>query len=282
MITVNAAAKINLSLDVIKKREDGYHDLRMIMAEIPLYDVITAEKSENIIVKTSLSYLPCNNKNTVYKAAVEFFKHTGISGGINVFVKKNIPVSAGLAGGSSDAAAALKALNQLYNAGISENELEIIGNNVGKDVPFCLRGGVCLAEGTGDKLSPLEGLPECHIVLIKPTKINVSTKMVFEALSLDTEKIELHPDTDGIIRAVRNSDLTGISRRLYNVLEGVTEKMHPVIRELKTIFIENGALGAVMSGSGPSVFGIFDNPKRAEGAYNILRKTDRQTYLLRL
>ena len=280
MITANAAAKINLSLDVIRKREDGYHDLRMIMAEIPLYDVITAEKSDSISVKTSLSYLPENNKNTVYKVSLEFFNYTKISGGVSFYIEKHIPVSAGLAGGSTDAAAAIKILNEMYNAGLSQEEMEKIGNKVGKDIPFCLRGGVCLAEGTGDRLTRLEKLPDCYIVLIKPTKMNVSTRAVFEVV--DAGKIELHPDTDGIVNAVKKGDLTGISRRMYNVLEDITVKMHPKIQDLKVVFIETGAIGAVMSGSGPSVFGVFDNLLKAQNAFNYLKKVDNQTFILKL
>ena len=280
MITLKAAAKINLSLDVVRKRDDGYHDLRMIMASIPLFDVLTIEKNDSIRVKTNLSYLPENNKNTVYKISSEFFKHTKIKGGVNVYIEKNIPVSAGLAGGSTDAAAALKALNELYGTGLSQCEMEELGNRVGKDVPFCLRGGVCLSEGTGDRLLDLPLLPECYIVLIKPTKINVSTKTIFE--TLDSGKIELHPDTDGIVNAVKNGDLKGISRRLYNVLEDVTGRLHPKIYELKSIFIENGATGTVMSGSGPSVFGIFDDQKKATDAFNYLKRTDNQTYILKV
>ena len=280
MITLTAPAKINLSLDVVNKRADGYHNLKMIMAEIPLYDVITAEKSDTINLKTNLSFLPENKKNTVYKAALEFFDYTKIQGGVNIHVQKNIPVSAGLAGGSTDAAAALKALNLLYNAKLSQDELEKIGDKVGKDVPFCIRGGVALAEGTGDKLTNLKALPPCYILLIKPSKINVSTKMVFENFSAG--KIELHPDTDGIIKALAEQNLSEISRRMYNVLEDVTAKLYPKIHELKTAFIENGAIGTVMSGSGPSVFGIFDNAYTAETALKYFKGIDKQSYLLKL
>ena len=280
MITINANAKINLSLDVLNKREDGYHDLKMIMAEIPLYDVITAEKNDTIKVKTNLSFLPNNNKNTVFKAASEFFEYTKISGGINVYIEKNIPVSAGLAGGSADAAAALKALNKLYNTKLSQAEMEEVGNKIGKDVPFCLRGGICLAEGTGDKLFKLDKLPECYIVLIKPKKINVSTKMIFEAL--DAEKIELHPDTNGMINAIKARNLTGIARRMYNVLEDVTGRIYPEIYELKVSLIEGGALGAIMSGSGSSVFGIFNDMEKAQNTFYYLKNIDKQTYLLKI
>ena len=279
MITMNAAAKINISLDVISKRADGYHNLKMIMAEIPLYDKITAEKSNGITLKTNLNFLPENKKNTVYKAAAEFFEYTKISGGVNINIEKNIPVSAGLAGGSTDAAATLKLLNTLYNTRLTMAELEMLGNKVGKDVPFCLRGGVCLAEGTGDKLTELKPVPGCYMVLTKPTKINVSTKLIFE--TLESGKIELHPDTDGIISALEKQDLAGVSRRLYNVLEDVTGKLYPKIYELKALFIEKGAIGSVMSGSGPSVFGIFDNALTAENAFRYFKGLEKQSYLLK-
>lgn len=279
-LTLNACAKINLTLDVLGKRPDGYHDLRMIMMEIPLSDVVTIEKSDQIQVSTNLKFLPNNQKNIAYQAAEQFFSETGISGGVKIQIEKKIPVSAGLAGGSTDAAAVLKGLNQMYDAGLSLEQLQAIGNRIGKDVPFCLMGGLALAEGTGEKLLPLPKLPHCWIVLVKPQYLNVSTKEVFSALK--ASKVELHPDTSGAISALGHSNLHEVCRRMYNVLEEVTVKKHPVISEFKNIMLEYGALGSVMSGSGPSVFGIFDSFELAKQAEEKLLTYDKQVFLMEI
>jgi 4-diphosphocytidyl-2-C-methyl-D-erythritol kinase len=273
-----AAAKINLSLDVTAKREDGYHSLKTVMAQIPLYDRITVRKSPEISVKTNLIFLPEDNGNIAYKAAGLFFKYTGISGGAEIIIEKKIPVSAGLAGGSADGAAVLKALNRLYETGLPLSVLSEIGDKIGKDIPFCLRGGVCLAEGTGEKLTVLPKIPECYIVLTKPSNINVSTKSVFTAL--DVSEIELRPDTAGIISGLYEGDIIKIARRMYNVLEDITVKLHPKIAALKQTFSDYGADGMVMSGSGPSVFGIFRDGEAAKSAYAALFAEDRQTFLI--
>lgn len=277
-LTKYANAKINLTLDVLGKREDGYHDLKMIMAEIPMADTIMLTKQNEITVCTNMSFLPNNEKNIAFRAAKLFFEETGLAGGVDIRIDKKIPVSAGLAGGSSDAAAVFHGLNELYEAGLSLERLQQMGNQIGKDIPFCLQGGVALAEGTGERLTALPGLPHCWIVLIKPRFINVSTKEIFT--SLKASNLELHPDTLGAIQAMENGDLQGLSRRMYNVLEEVTVKKHPLISELKSVMLEEGALGSVMSGSGPSVFGLFDSPKCAEKAKNRLLTYDRQVFLM--
>lgn len=279
-IKLQANAKINLTLDVLKKRHDGYHDLRMIMAEIPLYDIVSLRKAEQISVSGNFKFVPNNEKNTAYKAALEFFKETGISGGVSIQLEKRIPVSAGLAGGSTDAAAVLKGLNTLYNTRLSDKELAFIGDRVGKDVPFCVMGGVALAEGTGEQLTPLNRIPPCWIVLIKPKYINVSTREVFT--TLDASRLELHPDTQGAIAALQQKDLNALCRRMYNVLEDVTVKKHPIISELKNVMLECGALGSVMSGSGPSVFGVFDSHTAALNAQKKLLEYDRQVFVLEI
>lgn len=279
-LTQTACAKINLTLDVLGKRPDGYHDLRMIMMEIPLCDTVTLEKSDRISVSTNLKFLPNNQKNIAYQAAEQFFAETKIQGGVDIRIEKKIPVSAGLAGGSTDAAAVLKGLNQMYDAGLSLETLQRIGNRIGKDVPFCLQGGVALAEGTGEQLQSLPGLPECYLVLVKPQYINVSTKEIFSALK--ASKIELHPDTAGTISALQEGNLNGVCRRMYNVLEEVTVKKHPIISEFKSIMLEYGALGSVMSGSGPSVFGIFDSFDQAKQAEEKLLTLDKQVYLMKI
>ncbi len=277
-IILKANAKINLSLDVLGKREDGYHELEMVMCEIPLYDVVEIQKSDSIKMKCNLPYIPTDDRNIAVKAAKAFFEYTGITGGADIRIEKNIPVCAGLAGGSTDGAAVLKGLNILYNAGVSDDELEKIGDTVGKDVPFCIRGGVCLAKGTGEKLTSLNRLSGCYIVLVKPENINVSTKDIFT--KYDSIKPELHPYTRGIVEALEANDIKNLSRMMYNVLENVTVQMHPVIDEIKNTFIKNGALGAVMSGSGPSVFAVFDNESSAKEAYEEFKKTYSQTFFL--
>lgn len=279
-ITLQANAKINLTLDVLGKRPDGYHNLSMIMMEIPLFDIISLSKHDKIQVASNLSFLPNNQKNIAYQAAEQFFLETKIPGGVSIQIEKNIPVSAGLAGGSTDAAAVLKGLNQLYDAGLTLQQLQIIGNRVGKDVPFCLQGGLALAEGTGEKLRCLPSLPHCYIVLIKPHYLNVSTKEVFTAFNVSRQ--ELHPDTCGAIKALEEKDLNGLCRRMYNVLEEVTAKKHSVISEYKNVMMEYGALGSVMSGSGPSVFGVFSSLQQAENAKEKLLTYDRQVYLMEI
>ena len=277
---LRANAKINLTLDCLGKRGDGYHELEMIMCEIPLYDTVILEQAPEISLKTTLPFLPSDSKNTAYRAAEEFFKYTGTDGGVKIFIEKNIPVSAGLAGGSADAAAVLLGLNSIYETGLSEDELEKIGDLVGKDVPFCVKGGVCLARGTGEILLPVGKMPSCTIVLIKPDKINVSTAEIFS--QFDSAKNELHPHTSGAVRCIKNGDLNGIARRMYNVLENVTAKLHPIIEDIKTELIHFGALGSVMSGSGPSVFGIFDNIYSAEKAYSHFKESYSQVYILKI
>ena len=279
-IIVKANAKINLTLDVLGKREDGYHNLKMIMAEIPLYDTVTLTKQQSISVSTNLHFLPNDQKNIAYRAAEEFFKVTGRKAGVSVKIEKRIPVSAGLAGGSSDAAAVLKGLNQLYDTKFSLNELQEIGNRLGKDIPFCLLGGVALAEGTGEQLTVLPKLPDCFLVLVKPRHLNVSTKEVFGALK--ASDLELHPDTNGAVKALQNGDLNGLCRRFYNVLEEVTVKKHPVISDFKAVMLEYGALGSVMSGSGPSVFGVFSNEESARQAEEKLLTMDKQVFLMKI
>ncbi|MBO5408182.1 MAG: 4-(cytidine 5'-diphospho)-2-C-methyl-D-erythritol kinase [Clostridia bacterium] len=279
-ITILANAKINLTLDVLGKREDGYHDLKMVMAEIPLSDTLILEKQPDISVSTNLHFLPNNEKNIAYRAAQLFFQETGIKGGVSIKIHKRIPVSAGLAGGSTDAAAVLKGLNQLYHANLTLVQMQELGNQLGKDVPFCLLGGIALAEGTGERLTVLPNLPHCYLVLVKPQYLNVSTKEVFGALK--ASELELHPDTKGTVDALRNGDLSGVCRRMYNVLEEVTVKKHPVIAEFKNIMLEYGALGSVMSGSGPSVFGIFSEETSAKQAQEKLLTMDKQVFLMEL
>lgn len=277
-IVIKANAKINLSLDVLSKREDGYHELEMIMCEIPLFDIVKIKKADAISLKCDISYIPSDERNIAFKAAKAFFEYTGIRGGAKIYLEKNIPACAGLAGGSTDGAAVIKGLNILYDTKLPGQVLEKIGDTVGKDVPFCIRGGVCLAKGTGEKLTDLEKLKNCWIVLVKPDNINVSTKDVFTRF--DSVKTELHPYTGGIISALCKNDITGMSRMMYNVLENVTSEMYPVINDIKNQFISDGAAGTVMSGSGPSVFAVFTEKEKALMAYGKFKKHYRQAFFL--
>lgn len=250
-------AKINLTLDVLSKRENGYHDVKMIMQTLSLFDLIIVDKcTSGIIVSTNLRYLPCNEKNIAYQAADKFFNTTGIQGGAKIIIHKNIPVAAGLAGGSGNCAAVLTALNMLYNCPMSKSELYSLAASLGADVPYCLEGGTQLAEGIGEILTPLPPMPDTYILLVKPP-ISVSTAAIYN--EIDNAPIDKRPDTAAMTEAITHQDIQGIADNLCNVMESVTVKMHPIIGGIKKKMIMNGALGAVMSGSGPTVFGIFDD-----------------------
>lgn len=270
---LRAMAKINLGLDVVKRREDGYHEVRMIMQTIQMYDQIDLSKSEEpgIRVKTNLPYLPNNENNLVYKAAKLLMDEFHITKGLDIRLRKFIPVAAGMAGGSSDAAAVMVGVNRMFHLELSMEELADRGTAIGADVPYCIMRGTALAEGIGELLTPLPPLPPCYILVGKPG-INVSTKNVYKSLRVD--KIENHPDIDGMIDAIREGSLMGVTARMANVLEDVTIQAYPVISEIKQNMIENGALNALMSGSGPSVFGIFDDRRKAEHAYRQLQNTN--------
>ena len=278
-IRLKAFAKINLGLDVLGKREDGYHELKMVMQTVNLYDRITVrrEKKDEITVRTNLPYLPKDSHNLAYKAADLLKQEFGLKDGVSIHIQKHIPVAAGLAGGSSNGAAVLYAMNRLFELGLSMEELKRRGVRIGADVPYCLMRGTALAEGIGDKLTRLPCPPDCYVVLAKPS-ISVSTKFVYENLRID--EIEKHPDIDGMVEAIREEDLAGIVNRMGNVLETVTGKHYPVIGQLTRLFMEEGALGALMSGSGPTVFGLFDTQETAQKAFDKIRKSglSRQTY----
>lgn len=269
-ISIKAYAKINLGLDVIRKRPDGYHDLKSIMQTVNLYDTVNIKKTkfQSITVSSNLNYLPTDQRNLAYKAVLLFREKYPFRDGISIFLNKRIPVSAGLAGGSADAAATLKGLNKLFKTGLSTEELMSLGVKLGADVPFCLAMGTALAEGIGEKLKVLPSMPDCHILLVKPD-ISVSTKYVYENLRLN-EEIK-HPDIDAMVNALREKDLYRLVSLMGNILETVTIKDHPVIDEIKDIMKEKGALASMMSGSGPTVFGIYDNQTTAEKAYDFFK-----------
>lgn len=262
-ITMKARAKINLGLDVIRRREDGYHEVKMIMQSLNIYDrlIITKIDKPEIIIETNRKYLPTNQDNLIYKAAKLMFDTYKVEGGVRIHLDKYIPVAAGMAGGSSDAAATLVGVNKLFGLGASKKKLMELGVKIGADVPFCIMRGTVLAEGIGEKLTKLKPMPSCPILIAKPG-INVSTKFVYENLKLDENTV--HPDIDGMIEAIESADVDGVCKRLGNVLETVTIKEYPIIAQLKEEMIRMGAVNSLMSGSGPTVFGIFEDEKSAK------------------
>jgi 4-diphosphocytidyl-2-C-methyl-D-erythritol kinase len=268
-LQLKAYAKINLGLDVVGRRENGYHDVRMIMQTITLFDKLTFKviEEDEIRISTNVSFLSPGENNLVYKA-IKLIKDTyNIKQGMEVDLFKCIPVAAGMAGGSTDCAAALYGTSKLFGLNLSKQELMDLGVKLGADVPYCVMRGTALSEGIGEILTPLSPMPDCTILIAKPS-ISVSTKFVYE--HLDAKESYEHPDIDGMISAINNRDLQGIADRLGNVLETVTVPEYPVIDEIKTYMKEHGALNALMSGSGPTVFGIYDNEDEATKAKNAL------------
>ena len=264
-LELKAYAKVNLGIDVIGKRPDGYHEVRMIMQTVKLYDRITMEKNDsgNIILSTNLPYLPVNEKNLVYRAIDMIRNAYGITDGVTASIVKRIPIAAGMAGGSSDAAAAFVGMNQLFHLGITQQELMDYGVKLGADIPYCIMRGTALSEGIGEILTPLPPIPNCWFLIVKPT-FSMSTKFVYENLHLD--EIAVHPDIDGMKEALYQRDLIGVTDCMENVLEQVTKKHYPAIGEIKDIMRKEGALNALMSGSGSTVFGIFKSKETAEKA----------------
>ncbi|MGE4282421.1 MAG: 4-(cytidine 5'-diphospho)-2-C-methyl-D-erythritol kinase [Clostridia bacterium] len=268
-IEIRARAKINITLDVLNKREDGYHNVKMIMQTIDLYDTLQLEKVENSIkVSTNLSYLPIDDRNIAYKAANLFFSTLNINPGIRIKIHKKIPVAAGLAGGSTDAAAVLIALNKMFKTELTIEQLQEIGKKLGADVPYCILGGTALAEGIGEIITLLPPMPSTIIVLAKPP-VSISTAYVYNKLNV--EGISTRPDTESVINAIYNKDIVGIAKGMYNVLEPVTTKEHKMINRIKNIMLGSGALNAIMSGSGPTIFGIFEDEVSARKAVDKLR-----------
>ncbi len=282
-IRLKAYAKVNLGLDVLRKREDGYHEVKMIMQSIDIYDRIEMKKTRKpgIFIETNLKFLPTNQDNLVYKAAKLLFDAYELRGGIVINLKKYIPVAAGMAGGSSDAAAVLYGISRMYDLELSLQELMDYGVKIGADVPFCLMRGTVLAEGIGEKLTKLSPAPDCHVVIAKPP-YGVSTKWVYTTLKAD--ELEDHPDIDGIIDAINDGDVQRMASLMGNVLETVTEKEYTSITDIKNVMKEEGALNALMSGSGPTVFGLFDDKEAAERALKKIcgRELAKQVYLTRL
>lgn len=279
-VTLKALAKINLGLDVLGKRDNGYHDVRMVMQTIYLYDNVTLTKTgkAGIQVETNLSYLPIDENNIAYKAAKIVIDEFDIQEGVHIKLDKHIPVAAGMAGGSSNAAAVLVGMNRLFELGLSQKDLMERGVALGADVPYCVMRGTALAEGIGEILSPLPPLPKCYILVAKPA-ISVSTKVVYEAL--DAKEIVEHPDIDGVLEGLKQQDIRKVAAAMGNVLESVTIEKYPIIEKIKDAMKEAGALNAMMSGSGPTVFGIFEDRKIAKEAQQKLKTMDiaKQVYL---
>lgn len=270
-IQLKALGKINLGLDVLGKRENGYHDVRMIMQTVYLYDEVTLEKRQEpgITVSTNLIYLPTDETNIAYRAAKILLDEFGERRGVAIHLKKHIPVAAGMAGGSADAAAVLFGMNRMFGWKLSEKELMERGVTLGADVPYCIMRGTALAEGIGEKLTRLPAMPKCHLLIAKPP-ISVSTKLVYE--KLDALAIVDHPDIDGIIEGLKDRDLIRVAGSMGNVLQNVTETEYPVITQIKEKMIKGGAINAMMSGSGPTVFGLFKERSMAKKTAEQIRQ----------
>lgn len=270
-LELKALGKINLGLDILGRRENGYHDVRMVMQTVYLYDRVTLEKTREpgIEISTNLSYLPVNENNIAYKAAELLRGEFGIREGIRITLEKHIPVAAGMAGGSSNAAAVLFGMNRMFGLGLSEEGLKERGVTLGADVPYCIMRGTVLAEGIGEILTPLPPLPKCYVLIAKPP-LSASTRTVYE--KIDREGIKSHPDIDGILAGLQEGDLQQVAGSMGNVLEQVMLEEHPVLQRIKDVMIGAGALNAMMSGSGPTVFGIFTSRGRARAAAARLKR----------
>ena len=279
-ITLKSRAKINLSIDVLGKRQDGYHLVEMIMQTIDLYDLIEINEKDNdqITIKSTSDEIPLDCNNLVYKAANLIKKTFNINKGVEIHIKKNIPVAAGMAGGSSNAAAVLVGLNKLWNLNLSNQQLEKIGLKLGADVPFCINGGAVLASGIGEELTPIKGLTKDVCILVCKPDLFVSTKEVYECI--DSKDIDKRPNNKFLIECLKNEDTRQLAENMFNVLEGVTMDKHPVIQQIKDIMTNNRALGAMMSGSGPTVFGLSENREDAVKCKAILEKQFKQTFVV--
>ncbi len=280
-ITRKAYAKINLGLDVMRRRPDGYHEVKMIMQTVGIYDILTFQRKERcegipqITIKLEQEDvlgtaplkedIPCDESNLIYKAAALIMKTYNIQESVEITLWKNIPVAAGMAGGSTDAAAVFHGLNEMFALSMNFETMKELGVLIGADVPYCIMG---LSEGIGEILTPLPAPPPAHLLIAKPD-IHVSTKFVYENLHAD--RLQFHPDIDGMMEALKAGNLVGIAQRMENVLETVTVREYPVIRQIKEEMKRNGALNALMSGSGPTVFGIYEDGETAKKAYEAVK-----------
>lgn len=273
-IVRKAYAKINLGLDVLRRRPDGYHEVKMIMQTVGIYDVLTFKKSgkegefPNISISLDNEELPCDKGNLIYKAAELIMETYHIKEGVEISLQKNIPIAAGMAGGSTDAAAVFHGLNELFDLCMNLEDMKKLGVKIGADVPYCIMGGTALSEGIGERLTPVPAPPEAYLLIAKPD-INVSTRFVYENLHADT--LKQHPDIDGMVEALKAGSLKGITDRMGNVLETVTVKEYPVISQIKEEMLKTGAENSLMSGSGPTVFGIYKEKETVKKAYEIIK-----------
>ena len=276
---IKAYGKVNISLDVVGKREDGYHLLSMIMQNIDLYDEIEVEKQEcGIILECNKSYVPVDNRNLAYKAAEIFKERYDIVDGVKINIEKNIPVSAGLAGGSTDAAAVLKVMNKLFNVNATEEELMELGLKLGADIPYCIHGGTALCEGIGEIITPIKSFRDKIVVLVKPA-FGVSTKEVYKNFNL--EKVKQHPKTAEIINAIENDDLNFVASNMKNLLENVTLRKHKILIKIKEEMNACGAINSMMSGSGPTVFAFFDDMLKAQRCFEKMKKKYSDVFITR-
>lgn len=277
-----AYAKLNLTLDVLGHREDGYHELNMVMQSVSLCDKVTLRLTEEagIRLSTAWGFLPTDERNLAVIAARAFARETGANlNGLHIQLEKHIPVCAGTAGGSSDGAAVLRGLNHLLGTGLTPEELARLGEQVGSDVPYCVLGGTMLAQGRGERLTRLPSLPDCHIVMSKPA-FSVSTGELFH--QVDSVKLRCRPDTAGVLAALEQQDLPGVARRLYNVFtDALPANRAAVVLDIQNTLIQEGALGACLSGTGPTVFGLYEERAAAERAWELLRPAHRETFLVR-
>ena len=276
---IKAYGKVNISLDVVGKREDGYHLLSMMMQNIDLYDEIEVEKQEcGIILECNKSYVPVDNRNLAYKAAEIFKERYDIVDGVKINIEKNIPVSAGLAGGSTDAAAVLKVMNKLFNVNATEEELMELGLKLGADIPYCIHGGTALCEGIGEIITPIKPFRDKIVVLVKPA-FGVSTKEVYKNFNL--EKVKQHPKTAEIINAIENDDLNFVASNMKNLLENVTLRKHKILIKIKEEMNACGAINSMMSGSGPTVFAFFDDMLKAQRCFEKMKKKYSDVFITR-
>ena len=276
---LKAYAKINISLDVVGKREDGYHLLRMIMQNIDLYDLININTAKSgINISSNKPYIPTDERNLGYKAAKLFMEKYNLQGGVDINIRKSIPVAAGLAGGSTDAAAVLKGMRSIYNMDVSDEELMELGLKIGADVPYCIMGGTALCEGVGEKITPLKSFKDHIMIVVKPS-FGVSTKDVYQ--SLDISRIYKHPDTERLIQAVEENDLKYVCGNMKNILENVTLRKHIILKDIKNEMLRMGGLGAMMSGSGPTVFSFFDDMLKAQQCYEKFKIKYNEVFITR-
>jgi len=280
MVTVEANAKINLTLDILGKRQDGFHEVAMVMQTIGLHDTLVMEKTErDIELSINVPWLKADEKNLAWRAAELIRQEYGIEGGVRIELTKRIPVAAGLAGGSADAAAVLKGMNDLYGLQLDEEKLCELGARLGSDIPFCIKGGTMLATGRGEVLTRLSDMPETWVVLAKP-RISVSTAWAYQ--NYDEQGAERHPDNEAIKQAIARGNRKAVAGLLCNVLESVTIKRYDIIAEYKQMMLDKGAMASMMSGSGPTVFGLAKSREQAESIADVLRqKTNADVFVTR-